>query len=36
MARRPLSLPFSGRLLRAWRERAGLTQQAASSCPGDA
>nr|CEL18548.1 hypothetical protein [Kibdelosporangium sp. MJ126-NF4]CTQ98032.1 hypothetical protein [Kibdelosporangium sp. MJ126-NF4] len=27
MARRPLSLPFSGKRLRAWRERAGLTQQ---------
>lgn len=27
MARQPLSLPFSGKRLRAWRERAGLTQQ---------
>jgi transcriptional regulator with XRE-family HTH domain len=27
MARRPLALPFSGALLREWRERAGLTQQ---------
>jgi transcriptional regulator with XRE-family HTH domain len=27
MARQPLSLPFSGQRLRAWRERAGLTQQ---------
>lgn len=27
MARQPLSLPFSGKRLRAWRERTGLTQQ---------
>jgi transcriptional regulator with XRE-family HTH domain len=27
MARQPLSLPFSGKRLLAWRERAGLTQQ---------
>ena len=27
MARKPLSLPFSGKRLRAWRERAGLTQE---------
>nr|WP_042194490.1 helix-turn-helix transcriptional regulator [Kibdelosporangium sp. MJ126-NF4]CEL21357.1 hypothetical protein [Kibdelosporangium sp. MJ126-NF4]CTQ96076.1 hypothetical protein [Kibdelosporangium sp. MJ126-NF4] len=27
MARTPLTLPFSGARLRAWRERAGLTQQ---------
>jgi transcriptional regulator with XRE-family HTH domain len=27
MARKPLSLPFSGKRLRQWRERAGLTQE---------
>ncbi len=27
MARSPLTLPFSGARLRAWRERAGLTQR---------
>jgi transcriptional regulator with XRE-family HTH domain len=27
MPRTPLSLPFSGKRLREWRERAGLTQQ---------
>jgi transcriptional regulator with XRE-family HTH domain len=33
MARTPLSLPFSGRLLRAERERAGLLQeQLAEKC----
>jgi transcriptional regulator with XRE-family HTH domain len=33
MALSPLSLPFSGRRLREWRERAGLTQlQLADKC----
>jgi transcriptional regulator with XRE-family HTH domain len=33
MGRTPLSLPFSGKRLREWRERAGLTQQAlADTC----
>jgi transcriptional regulator with XRE-family HTH domain len=33
MARTPLSLPFSGKRLRGWRERAGVTQQSlADAC----